>query len=66
MQKTIKLIALNLQEFLDKEIPERKMILSPIIATQGLCLLYSKRGIGKTFLSLAIGCAVAAGVSLLR
>lgn len=66
-QKTAaELIALDLHEFLNREIPERKMILSPIIPTQGLCLLYSKRGIGKTFLSLAIGYAVAAGVSLLR
>ena len=42
------------------------MILTPIIPSQGLCLLYSKRGIGKTFLSLAIAYAVAAGASLLR
>ena len=44
--------ALNIQEFLSAEIPERKMILAPIIPTQGLSLLYSKRGIGKTFYRL--------------
>jgi len=58
--------ALNIQEFLSTQIPERKMILDPIIASQGLSLLYSKRGVGKTFLSLTIGYAVAAGISFLR
>jgi len=58
--------ALNIQEFLSVAIPERKMILDPIIPSQGLSLLYSKRGVGKTFLSLAIGYAVASGVSFLR
>ncbi|MCB1119420.1 MAG: AAA family ATPase [Chlamydiia bacterium] len=60
------LVALNLQEFLSKKIPEREMILAPIIPKQGLAMLYSKRGVGKTFLSLAIGYAVATGISLLR
>ena len=60
------LIALNLQEFLSKEIPEREMILAPIIPEQGLAMLYSKRGVGKTFLSLAIGYAIAAGIPLMR
>ncbi|MDB2613790.1 AAA family ATPase [Chlamydiales bacterium] len=60
------LLAVDLEEFLSKEISEREMILSPIIPSQGLSLLYSKRGIGKTFLSLAIGYAVAAGIPLLR
>lgn len=64
--KKERLVALDLQEFLNKEIPERKMILSPIIPEQGLVMLYSKRGVGKTFLSLAIGYAVAAGIPLLR
>lgn len=58
--------AFNIQEFLSTEIPERKMILDPIIPSQRLLLLYSKRGVGKTFLSLAIGYAVASGVSFLR
>src|SRR5690606_30985474 len=43
-----------------------QMILDPIIPSQGLVLLYSKRGVGKTFLSLAIGYAVAAGATILR
>lgn len=60
------LVVLNLQEFLSQEIPEREMILAPIIPEQGLAMLYSKRGVGKTFLSLAIGYAVASGTQLMR
>lgn len=60
------LVAVSLHEFLAQEIPEREMILDPIIPAQGLLMLYSKRGIGKTFLSLAIGYAVATGSPLLR
>lgn len=58
--------AVTLYDFLGSEILPREMILDPIIPSQGLTLLYSKRGVGKTFLSLAIGCAVAAGLPLLR
>lgn len=57
---------LTLHDFLDSEIPAREMILDPILPAQGLALLYSKRGVGKTFLSLSIAYAVAAGLPLLR
>ncbi len=60
------LVALNIQEFLTTTFPERKMILEPIIPSQGLALLYSERGVGKTFLSLSIGYAVASGTSFLN
>lgn len=58
--------AVNIREFLSMQIPEREMLLEPIIPSQGLSLLYSKRGVGKTFLSLSIGYAVAAGLSILK
>lgn len=60
------LVTLNIQEFLTTTFPERKMILEPIIPSQGLALLYSERGVGKTFLSLSIGYAVASGTSFLK
>lgn len=60
------LIAVNLHDFLKQEIPPREMILDPIIPSQGLSMLYSKRGVGKTFLSLALGHAVATGTDILR
>lgn len=61
-----KLNVLNFDEFLTRRIEQRAMIMHPIIPAQGLLLLYSKRGIGKTFLALSIGYSVAAGVSLLK
>jgi hypothetical protein len=60
------LVTLNIQEFLTTIFPERKMILEPIIPSQGLALLYSERGVGKTFLALSIGYAIASGTSFLK
>jgi RecA-family ATPase len=42
------------------------MLLSPILPERSLAMLYAPRGIGKSWLSLSIGMAVAAGVPLLR
>jgi len=44
----------------------REMLLEPVLPVQGLALLYSYRGIGKTFLSLSMAAAVAAGTRFLR
>jgi hypothetical protein len=55
------LVALSLVELLAREIKPREMLLSPIVPEQGLAMLYSYRGIGKTFLALGIGVAVASG-----
>jgi putative DNA primase/helicase len=41
--------------------PVREMLLSPILPRQGLCMLHAMRGIGKTFIALAIAYAVAIG-----
>ena len=61
-----KLLALNLVEFLSREIPPREMLLSPILPTQGLMMLYSWRGIGKTLTAIGIAYAVASGGKFLR
>ena len=37
------------------------MVLNPILPTQGLAMLYSKRGLGKTYLTLGAALAVARG-----
>jgi hypothetical protein len=58
--------AYSVGEFLSLEIPAREMVLGPILPTQGLAMLYSKRGVGKTYLSLGIAHAVARGGSFLR
>jgi hypothetical protein len=49
------------QEMLELKLPQREMLLAPVLPTQGLAMLYSKRGLGKTYMSLSIAYAVASG-----
>ena len=60
------LIAIGVEDLLTREIKPREMLLEPILPTQGLAMLYSKRGIGKTHLGLGIAVAVASGGEFLR
>jgi hypothetical protein len=60
------LVSLGADELLEKVIPPREMLLSPVIPSQSLSMLYAKRGIGKTFLGLGIAHSVASGTSFLR
>jgi hypothetical protein len=48
------------------EIPKREMLLAPVLPGKGLVMVYSKRGVGKTFVSLCIAYAVASGGRYLR
>jgi putative DNA primase/helicase len=59
-------VAVSLHDFLAREIPPREMLLAPILPTQGLALLYSWRGVGKTHVALGIAYAVASGGSFLH
>jgi len=61
-----RLIALSTGDLLQMNVPPREMILAPILPTQSLAMLFSKRGIGKTFLSLGLAHAVATGGQFLR
>ncbi len=61
-----KLVSLRADELLERVIPVREMLLSPIIPSQSLSMLYAKRGIGKTFLGLGVAHAVASGSNFLR
>ena len=56
----------GIADFLGKEYPPRDLILAPWLPVQGLCMIYAKRGIGKTFLALEIAYAVASGGAVLR
>ena len=58
--------AISVREFLAKEIKPRAMLLDPIIPEQGLAMLYSRRGIGKTHVALGMAVAVASGSKFLR
>ena len=57
--------AVTLHYLLQMQIPPREMLLSPIIQTQGLVMLYAARGIGKTYISLSIALGVATGSAIL-
>ena len=56
---------LNLDNFLELQLPPRRLMLAPWLSEKGTAMMYSPRGVGKTLLGLSIGYAVAAGDSLL-
>lgn len=56
----------SLEEFLTLKLPKREILLSPFLPTQGLGLLYAKRGVGKTHVAMGIAYAVATGGSFLK
>jgi putative DNA primase/helicase len=66
VQATAPLQAFGINDFLNIDIPAREMLLSPILPERSLAMLYAPRGIGKSWLGLSMGLAVAAGESLLR
>jgi putative DNA primase/helicase len=58
--------AIGINDFLKIDIPPREMLLSPILPERSLAMLYAPRGVGKSWLGLSMGLAVAVGESLLR
>jgi putative DNA primase/helicase len=58
--------AVGINEFLRLDIPPREMLLAPILPERSLAMLYAPRGLGKSWLALSIGLAVASGATLLR
>ena len=56
--------ALSLDEFISWPIPPREYLLYPFLPEQGLALIYALRGLGKTYVALCMGLAVASGRSL--
>jgi putative DNA primase/helicase len=58
--------AVGISDFLALDIPAREMLLAPILPERSLAMLYAPRGLGKSWLSLTIGLAVASGTPLLR
>jgi hypothetical protein len=66
LRLTTRLRACAAGELLRLELPARGMVLEPVIPTQGLAMLYSPRGAGKTYLALAMAWAVATGGEFLR
>lgn len=60
------LVVVNFEELVNLEIPKPEVLLSPFLWSQGLALLYAKRGVGKTHIALGIACAVAKGGTFLK
>jgi putative DNA primase/helicase len=58
--------AVGFNDFINLDIPAREMLLNPVLPERSLAMLYAPRGVGKSWLSLSIGLAVAGGASLLR
>lgn len=59
-------VAVNFKQLIYLEIKKPEVLLSPFLWSQGLVLLYAKRGVGKTHLALGIAYAVAIGGSFLK
>jgi putative DNA primase/helicase len=54
------------EEFIMQEFPPREYLLDPVLPEQGLSMLYSYRGIGKSYLSMGIALATSSGGTFLR
>lgn len=55
------LASINALDFLNRDIPQREMLLAPWLPTSGLAMVYAPRGIGKTWFALYTALAVASG-----
>jgi hypothetical protein len=58
--------AISITELLRLDVKAREMVMHPFLPTQGLAMLYSQRGVGKTFIALGISVAVASGTTFLK
>lgn len=61
-----KLIAVDLHDFLARELPPRESIFGSWLTTQSLSMIYAWRGVGKTHVALGIAYAVTSGGSFLK
>ena len=50
---------IGFNDFLNLNISPRQMLLHPILPERSLAMLYAPRGVGKSWLGLSIGLAVA-------
>ena len=60
------IIALEIGEILTRTFTPKESILSPWLRRQDLAMIYSKRGVGKTYLCLALAYAIASGGKFLK
>ncbi len=55
----------TLNELLKMDIPRREWLLYPFLQERSTCMLYARRGVGKTYVGLSIALAVAGGVNIM-
>ena len=57
---------MDIHALLAREIPERQMILDPVVCEKGLTMLYAARGTAKTFVAVGVSVASATGSKFLK
>jgi putative DNA primase/helicase len=57
--------AVQLGELLEMNLPPRENLLAPWLPKGGLCMVYARRGVGKTFFALEVAMAVSYGTRFL-
>lgn len=65
-ERVFSLKAYNIEDFLKLDIPRRENILTPILQTQSLSMLFAQRGVGKTHVALGMAYAIASGGKFLK
>jgi len=60
------LVSITGEELLQRQFPPREMLLAPLLPSKGLAMLFAERGVGKTWIALNIGHAIAGGGMFLR
>lgn len=61
-----KIVPISAADLLAMDIKPRELLLPPWLPCQGVTMVFAGRGIGKTYLAMSIGYAIAAGGSVLR
>ena len=57
--------AISALDFVQMDLPERKVLLDPWLPEQGLAMVHSERGVGKTFFGMSCAHAIATGSKFL-
>jgi putative DNA primase/helicase len=66
MAEAVVLSPITLDELLSLDIKPREFVIEPLLHERGLVMVYSWRGVGKTWFALGLGHAVATGGTFLK
>ena len=62
----IELLPITLEDLLSRDIKPREFVIEPLIHERGLVMVYTWRGVGKTWFALGLAYAIAAGGKYLK